>query len=116
MVALGPYTAGVMSDHEKLAGQWLAAAERAGEEMWRLPLLPRLREQLKSPIADLRNTGDRYGGAITAGLFLKTFAKDTPWLHVDLAGPASVSGGRPSQPRGGTGFGVATIVEYLTTV
>jgi leucyl aminopeptidase len=114
MVALGPYTAGVMSDHERLAGNWLAAAARAGEEMWRLPLLPRLREQLKSPIADLRNTGDRYGGAITAGLFLKTFAKDTPWVHVDLAGPASGSGGRPSTPRGGTGFGVATIIEYLT--
>jgi leucyl aminopeptidase len=113
MVALGPYTAGVMSDHERLAGSWLGAAERAGEEMWRLPLLPRLREQLKSPIADLRNTGDRYGGAITAGLFLKTFAKDTPWVHVDLAGPASGNGGRASQPRGGTGFAVATIVEYV---
>jgi leucyl aminopeptidase len=82
--------------------------------MWRLPLLPRLREQLKSPIADLRNTGDRYGGAITAGLFLKTFAKDTPWVHVDLAGPASGNGGRASQPRGGTGFAVATIVEYVS--
>lgn len=114
MVALGPYTAGVMSDHERLAGSWLGAASRAGEEMWRLPLLPRLREQLKSPIADLRNTGDRYGGAITAGLFLKTFAKDTPWVHVDLAGPASGNGGRASQPRGGTGFGVATIVEYVS--
>ena len=113
MVALGPYTAGVMSDHDRLAGTWLGAAERAGEDMWRLPLIPRLREQLKSPIADLRNTGDRYGGAITAGLFLKTFAKDTPWVHVDLAGPASGNGGRPSQPRGGTGFGVATIVEYV---
>ena len=57
--------------------------------MWRLPLNNRLREQLKSPIADMRNTGDRFGGAITAGLFLKTFAKDTPWVHVDIAGPAS---------------------------
>ncbi len=114
LVALGPYTAGVMSDHDRLINGWLAAATRAGEEMWRLPLLPRLREQLKSPIADLRNTGDRFGGAITAGLFLKAFAKDTPWVHVDLAGPASVSTGRPSQPRGGTGFAVATIVDYLT--
>ena len=114
MVALGPYTAGVMSDSDRLCNQWLGAAQRAGEDMWRLPLLPRLREQLKSPIADLRNTGDRYGGAITAGLFLKTFAKDTPWVHVDLAGPASASNGsRASVPRGGTGFGVATIVEYV---
>jgi len=116
MVALGPYTAGVMSDNEPLVKNWLATADRAGEDMWRLPLNSRLREQLKSPIADMRNTGDRYGGAITAGLFLKTFAKDTPWVHVDIAGPAaSTSASRPSQPKGGAGFAVATIVEYATT-
>ncbi|MBK9035038.1 MAG: leucyl aminopeptidase [Myxococcales bacterium] len=112
MVALGPYTAGVMSDHERLLKGWLAAAESTGEDMWRLPLNGRLREQLKSSVADMRNTGDRFGGAITAGLFLKVFAKDTPWVHVDLAGPASVSSGKPHQPRGGTGFAVATIVAY----
>jgi leucyl aminopeptidase len=114
MVALGPYTAGVMSDHEALVKTWMAAAERTGEDMWRLPLNGRLREQLKSSVADMRNTGDRYGGAITAGLFLKTFAKDTPWVHVDIAGPASLSSTRPSQPKGGTGFAVASIVEYAT--
>ena len=114
MIALGPYTAGVMSDNEPLVKNWLAIAERTGEDMWRLPLNSRLREQLKSSIADMRNTGDRYGGAITAGLFLKTFAKDTPWVHVDIAGPASTSAARPSQPKGGTGFAVATIVEYAT--
>jgi leucyl aminopeptidase len=114
MVALGPYTAGVMSDHESLVRAWMASAERTGEDMWRLPLTSRLREQLKSQIADMRNTGDRFGGAITAGLFLKTFAKDTPWVHVDIAGPASLSTTRPSQPKGGTGFAVTTIVEYAT--
>jgi len=114
MVALGPYTAGVMSDHEALVRNWLAVADRTGEDMWRLPLTARLREQLKSPIADMRNTGDRFGGAITAGLFLKTFAKDTPWVHVDIAGPASISSPRPSQPKGGTGYAVATIVEYAS--
>ncbi len=112
MVALGPYTAGVFSDHEQLVRGWLNVADRTGEDMWRMPLNPRLREQLKSPIADMRNTGDRFGGAITAGLFLKTFAKDTPWVHVDIAGPASTSSSRPSQPKGGTGYAVATIVEY----
>ncbi len=115
MVALGPYTAGVMSDHEALLKTWMNASERSGEDMWRLPLNGRLREQLKSQIADMRNTGDRFGGAITAGLFLKTFAKDTPWVHVDIAGPASLSTTRPSQPKGGTGFAVATIVEYATS-
>jgi leucyl aminopeptidase len=114
MVALGPYTAGVMSDHESLIRSWMSVAERTGEDMWRLPLTSRLREQLKSPIADMRNTGDRFGGAITAGLFLKTFAKDTPWVHVDIAGPASLSTTRPSQPKGGTGFAVSTIIEYAT--
>ena len=114
VVALGPYTAGVMSDHEGLVRSWLSTADRTGEDMWRLPLIARLREQLKSPIADMRNTGDRSGGAITAGLFLKTFAKDTPWVHVDIAGPASTTSSRPSQPKGGTGFAVATIVEYAT--
>ncbi len=114
MVALGPYTAGVMSDHESLVKSWMSAAERTGEDMWRLPLNGRLREQLKSQVADMRNTGDRFGGAITAGLFLKTFAKDTPWVHVDIAGPASLSSARPSQPKGGTGFAVASIVEYAT--
>ena len=113
MVALGPYTAGVMSDHDRLLKDWMACADATGEDMWRLPLNPRLREQLKSPIADMRNTGDRMGGAITAGLFLKTFAKGTPWVHVDLAGPASVSNGRPHQPKGGTGFAVATIIQYV---
>jgi len=116
MVALGPYTAGVLSDHEQLVRSWLAVAERTGEDMWRLPLNSRLREQLKSSVADMRNTGDRFGGAITAGLFLKTFAKDTPWVHVDIAGPASVSTTRPAQPKGGTGFAVASIVEYATRV
>jgi len=112
MVALGPYTAGVMSDNDQLVKSWMAVAERAGEDMWRLPLNNRLRDQLKSSVADMRNTGDRFGGAITAGLFLKTFAKDTPWVHVDIAGPASVSTAKPSQPKGGTGFAVASIVEY----
>jgi leucyl aminopeptidase len=113
MVALGPHTAGVMSDHERLVKDWLSAAGRAGEDMWRLPLNPKLKDQLRSPIADMRNTGERFGGAITAGLFLKAFAKDTPWVHVDIAGPADTNAARPSQPKGGVGFAVATIVEYL---
>jgi leucyl aminopeptidase len=114
VVALGPYTAGVMSDNEPLLRNWMAAADRSGEDMWRLPLIGRLREQLKSPIADMRNTGDRAGGAITAALFLKTFAKETPYVHVDIAGPASVTSSRPATPKGGTGFAVATIIEYVS--
>jgi len=114
MVALGPYTAGVMSDDEKLVKAWLKAAEATGEDMWRLPLNENLREQLKSNIADMRNTGTRYGGAITAGLFLKSFVGDVPWVHVDIAGPASASKDNGAVREGGVGFGVASIVEYAT--
>jgi leucyl aminopeptidase len=114
MVALGPYTAAVMTKKDDMAKRWMAAAEAAGENFWRLPLQEKLKEQLKSSIADMKNTGERWGGAITAGLFLSHFAKDTNHLHVDLAGPASASRDQPSIPRGGTGFAVATIVEYLT--
>jgi leucyl aminopeptidase len=63
----------------------------------------------------MRNTGERWGGAITAGLFLRHFAKETPWVHVDIAGPASVNRPFGAVTRGGTGFGVAAIVEYLTS-
>ena len=114
VVALGPHTAGVMSDHEALVQAWMAAARDAGEDMWRLPLQPKLKEQLKSGVADMRNTGERFGGAITAGLFLKHFARDTPWVHIDLAGPSSTPREIGAWTRGGTGFAVATLVEYLT--
>jgi leucyl aminopeptidase len=113
MVALGPHVAGVMSNDDEVANRWLASAKAAGEEMWRLPLPPRLMEGLKSEVADMRNTGPRYGGALTAGLFLKQFVGDTPWVHVDLAGPASADKEWGYVASGGTGFAVATIVEHL---
>ncbi|HZU81853.1 MAG TPA: leucyl aminopeptidase [Polyangiaceae bacterium] len=113
MVALGPHVAGVMGNDLSLVERWLAAARLAGEEMWHLPLPERLKEQLKSEVADMRNTGERYGGALTAGHFLKEFAGDTPWVHVDIAGPASADKEWGHVAKGGTGFGVATIVEYL---
>ena len=113
IVALGPHTAGVMSNNEELASRWLGASRAAGEEMWRLPLPPRLMEQLKSDIADMRNTGDRAGGALTAGHFLKEFVGKTPWVHVDLAGPSTADKEWGIFGKGGTGFGVAAIIEYL---
>ncbi len=111
MIALGPHTAGVMGNDLSLIERWLGAAKLAGEEMWHLPLPEKLREQLKSEVADMRNTGAREGGALTAGLFLKEFVGTTPWVHVDLAGPASTDKESGHIPKGGTGFGVATIVE-----
>ncbi len=114
MVALGPYTAGVMGNDLSLVERWLTAARLSGEEMWHLPLPDRLKEMLKSDIADMKNTGAREGGALTAGLFLKEFVGDTPWVHVDLAGPAATDKEFAHIVKGATGFGVATIVEYLT--
>ncbi len=113
MVALGPHIAGLMSNDDALAGEFLSAAETAGEEMWRLPLPPRLAEQLKSEIADMRNTGERWGGALTAGLFLKEFVGATPWVHVDIAGPSSTSKDFGHLSKGGTGFAAASILRYL---
>jgi leucyl aminopeptidase len=116
IVALGPHTAGVMSNHEATQQDWLAAARHAGEDMWPLPLPARLGEQLKSDVADLRNTGERWGGALTAGLFLKEFVDKTPWIHVDLAGPSTARKESGALTKGGTGFGVATILHFLRTL
>jgi leucyl aminopeptidase len=113
VVALGPHIAGVMGNDDALIGQWLAAAKAAGEEMWHLPLPDRLADQLKSEIADMKNTGERWGGALTAGLFLKEFVGQVPWIHVDLAGPSSTDKENGHIGKGGTGFAVSTIVEYL---
>jgi leucyl aminopeptidase len=114
MVALGPHIAGVMGNDPALIERFLSAAKKSGEEMWHLPLPDRLREQLKSEIADMRNTGERFGGALTAGLFLKEFVGETPWVHVDIAGPASSDKEAGHVQKGGTGFAVSTIVEYLS--
>lgn len=114
IVALGPYIAGVMSKDEPLQVAWLAASKQAGEDMWPLPLPEELKEQLKSSIADLRNTGERFGGALTAGLFLSEFTEGQRWLHVDIAGPAMAKKTYGVTDEGGSGFAVASILQFLT--
>jgi leucyl aminopeptidase len=114
VVALGPLCGGLMANDQALAGRLLAAAERAGERLWQLPLIDEYREQFKSDVADLNNTGGRNGGAITAGLFLKEFAGDTPWAHLDIAGIAFTEKDLPLAPKGATGMGVRTLLAYLT--
>ena len=84
---------------------------RAGERVWQLPLIDEYREHLKSDVADLNNVGPRGGGAITAGLFLKEFAGDRPWAHLDIAGPAFIEKDTPLAPKGGTGYAVRTILD-----
>jgi leucyl aminopeptidase len=112
-IALGPLCAGAMTNDRALQDRLLEAAARAGERIWPLPLIDDYREGLKSEVADLRNTGPRYGGAITAGLFLREFAGDVPWVHLDIAGAAFTDKDLPYAPKGGVGFGTRTLLEYV---
>jgi leucyl aminopeptidase len=113
LVALGTRTAGVMSNDDDFRTRVVDAATRAGELMWPMPLPAELRKSIDSDIADITNTGDRYGGMLVAGHFLKEFVPEgTPWAHLDIAGPA-YNTDRPwgYTPKGGTGAAVRTLVE-----
>lgn len=115
IVALGERVAAVMGS-ESVRDGVVAAAERAGEDFWPMPLPAYLRANLESPFADLRNAavGNRAGGMLVAGLFLREFVGQTPWAHLDIAGPAyNEKAAWGLTPTGGTGFGVATVLTYL---
>jgi leucyl aminopeptidase len=113
VVALGPTTAGLFGPDGPAVDAVQVAARAAGEEVWRLPLVDSLREQVKGERADLKNTGDRAGGSISASHFLHAFAKDTPWAHLDIAGPSHATKERGYVPKGATGFGIRTLVELV---
>jgi len=113
VVALGPEVAGLFGNDGDLIGRIRRASEKTGEPVWEMPLYREYRERLKSDVADLKNTGGREGGAITAALFLETFAGEIPWAHLDIAGPAFSTKDRPHIPKGGTGFSVRLLVELL---
>lgn len=116
MVALGEEITGSMSNNPKLENKLLMAAGRAGEKMWSLPLEKAYKRELKSEVADMKNIAGKYGGALTAGLFLQEFVDGLPWVHLDIAGPSFAE--RPINaytPRGGTGAGVRTLLELLRT-
>jgi leucyl aminopeptidase len=113
LVALGPWTAGLFSNDDQLADQLLESAKAAGEPVWRMPLPPEMEELIKSPIADLKNTGGRWGGSINAALFLQHFVEKVPWAHLDIAGPASIDKERGYNARGATGAGVRLLVEWI---
>ncbi len=111
MAALGPQIAGLMSNDDGFARAVIDASEAAGERLWRLPLPTDYRKMIDSPIADMKNIGGPYGGAITAGLLLQEFvAEDIPWVHLDIAGPAFTDKPDVETRKGGTGFGVRTLV------
>ncbi|MGQ0823947.1 MAG: leucyl aminopeptidase [Actinomycetota bacterium] len=112
VVALGDKVAGLMGNHDAWIGQVRDAAARAGELVWHLPLPDEYRRLIDAEVADIRNTGSApHAGALTAGLFLKEFVDDRPWAHLDIAGPARAGSDDGYLTKGGTGFGVRTLVE-----
>jgi leucyl aminopeptidase len=110
-VALGLSYSGLFGNDQGWIDRVLKAAERAGERMWHMPMPEQYKEQIKSEIADVKNTGNRYGGAITAALFLAEFVDETPWVHIDIAGPRLSHKENGYTVKGATGVGVRTLVE-----
>ncbi len=110
-VALGPLIGGFFATDDDAAHLVDVAASAAGEKLWRLPLEEEYRSMIESDIADMKNTAGRWGGAITAGLILSEFVGDTPWVHIDVAGPARADKTEHYLIKGGSGFGVRTLVS-----
>ncbi|MEB3887119.1 leucyl aminopeptidase [Lyngbya sp. CCY1209] len=113
VVALGDDIAGLWSPDDNLAQQLETAALAAGEKFWRMPIEEKYFEGLKAIHADMKNTGPRAGGSITATLFLKQFVKDTAWAHMDIAGPVWTDKDKGYNTAGATGFGVRTLVNWV---
>ena len=112
VVALGYANAGIFANDDDIYNRFRNALDKAGEKMWRLPLDDEYKEQIKSNIADIMNTGGRWGGAITAAMFLKEFAEETPWIHLDIAGTAWMEDNKPWIAKGPSGIAVRSLVEF----
>lgn len=113
IIALGDYVAGLFGNDERLIKKVEEASKRTGEKVWRLPLWEDYFEYIKSDVADFKNVGTRAAGAIIGALFLSKFVNKTPWVHLDIAGPASIEKERPYIPKGGTGVGVRLLIQLL---
>ena len=113
VVALGHVNAGAFGSDQALLDRVLAAARAAGEKLWPMPLDEEYKEQLKSVVADLPNVGNRWGGAITAAMFMKEFADPLPWVHLDIAGTAWLEDSKPYMAKGPTGVPMRTLVRLV---
>ncbi|MBW4443805.1 MAG: leucyl aminopeptidase [Plectolyngbya sp. WJT66-NPBG17] len=113
VIALGDNIAGLWSPSDQLADQLLKASEQSGEKLWRMPMEEKYFDSMKSGIADMKNTGARAGGAISASLFLKQFVKETPWAHLDVAGPVWTDKENGYNGAGATGYGVRLLVDWV---
>jgi leucyl aminopeptidase len=114
VVALGHIHIGAFTNNEAFLAQVMSSAKAEGERMWQMPLDDDYKDYLKSPFADLPNIGGRWGGAITAAMFLKEFTEDKPWVHLDIAGTAWVDDAKPFTAKGPSGVGVRTFVNLAT--
>ena len=114
VIALGDEIAGLWTDNDQLSEELTRAASKAGEGIWRMPMQDSYKSGIKSSIADLQNTGPRPGGSITAALFLKEFvSSNIPWAHIDIAGTCWTEKDRDINPKGATGYGVRTLVNWV---
>src|ERR1700676_1422294 len=112
VVALGYVNAGVFANDEKMYERFSRALEKAGEKFWRLPLDDEYKENIRSNIADIVNSGGRWGGAVNAAMFLKEFAEETPWIHLDIAGTAWMEDNKPWIAKGPSGIAVRSLIEF----
>jgi len=111
VVALGHYNVGLFSSDDALRERVMLAARAEGEKMWHMPLEDEYKDYLKNAYADISNVGGRYGGAVTAAMFLKEFADPTPWVHLDIAGTAWLDEGKPFMAKGPTGVPLRSMVR-----
>ena len=114
MVALGTVASGIMGNNDKKIQEFIQTAKEAGERYWQLPMYEEYGDTLKSDIADTKNTGGRMGGASAAGIFLSKFIKNTPWIHIDIAGTAFLETKNDEGIKGGIGVGVRSLIKYIT--
>ena len=113
-VALGLLNAGLFSNDDAIAQRFLDGLPISGEKFWRMPCTDDYRDQIKSQIADIMNTGgSRYGGATTAAMFLKEFVGDTPWIHLDIAGTAWIDEQKAWQSKGPSGVAIRSLIEWI---
>jgi leucyl aminopeptidase len=112
VVALGYHNVGVFANNDGFAGKLMESAQRAGEKMWLMPVDADYFDHIRSEIADIKNTGGRWGGAITAAMFLKEFVDETPWIHLDIAGTAWLEENKAWMPKGPSGVAVRTLVDF----
>ncbi len=113
VIALGYVNAGIFTNDDAMYQRLTGALQRSGEKMWRLPIDEEYREMIRSGIADIMNSGGRYGGAVTAAMFLKEFVGDTPWIHLDIAGVAWMEDSKAWIAKGPSGTAVRSVVEFV---